>query len=563
MKEFFKKNELFSRLLILFMFAILTISVVIVAITYKRSKDTYITSYRDSNQLLMKKVREDYDYMHENIDSIFQDLSKSATVEKYLSAKKDDGQVIINLNREMQETRFISSDIPSNLILLGKNGKTYFQNEGVRNVSIEELLSNDMIQQMNQSNNLTQLYPVKHGLTRGTYPYPGLLFIHVLKNQEETYGYAFIFVSENHLASVYDSLFDQQLHEILVVDNQTQEIVSANQKNRLGHHYEEKKNNDSFFSQIKLYSFGYTFYNQINEKELVKRMNIIQPMIAVTVISIVIVSILVLLTIRRLTNPIYKLVDELPEIIHGGFKNHVNLEGTNEVQELGRSYNLMLDRLDQYFNQVLETEREKRLAEIRSLQMQIQPHFIYNTLTSIKFLIWKNQNEKAVEGIDNFIVLLRHTLRNSNELVTLEDEMTGLMSYVEILRLRYGDNIQMNFLVSDEAKSCLVPKMIIQPVIENAYLYAFPNQEEGFIQLFATVMEENLVIEVMDNGIGFEASTTSLEKKDSRNYSGVGLKNIQERIQLHYGANYGITVNSQKEMGTTVTIKLPKEEAET
>lgn len=559
LQRWIRSNELFTRLMVIVIISIILISILTTVIAFNRSKDAYLDSYQNSNQLLMTKIQDDYETLNENIQRIFETVDNSQVVEQYLKSDQSDlGQLIIDLKKQMADTRSIFEDIPSNLILLGRNGKTFFQNDGVRSQSIEDFLSGELITTFDQSSAVSHYFYRDAGITTSTQNEPGLMFIRKLSDQKTTFGYALIFIPEQKFASIYTTLMNDQFHKIQIVNKQRQ-IISSNQKQLLGKSLKLKNSPKEILSKLPLYSYNFTLYNSLNETKLIQNMNWLRPTLLVATLGILIVSFLAFWIVRQTTQPIYHLIGKLTATKSGDFSNKVHLEGTREIKELGKAYNSMLTELQTYFDHLLETEKEKRLAEIRSLQMQIQPHFIYNTLTSIKFLIWQQQTEDAVLAIENFIVLLRQTLGNPSEVVSLEEELAGVKAYTHILKLRYGDNIQVNFLASDDTLACLVPKMIIQPIIENAYLYAFPNQTEGFIQVFTQKKEDKLYIEIMDNGIGFD--TTQLQQPANfqlkSTYSGIGLRNINERIHLLYGSSFGLDIHSEQHNGTLVTLILP------
>ncbi len=187
------------------------------------------------------------------------------------------------------------------------------------------------------------------------------------------------------------------------------------------------------------------------------------------------------------------------------------------------------------------------------MQAQIQPHFIYNTLTSLKFLIWQKENQKAIHGIDHFIDLLRSTIGKKAETITVEEELKSVQSYIHILSLRYGDDIATRIMVPDELYPFKVPNMMIQPIIENAFLHAFQTKKSGFITLFGKIHETQLIFEIVDNGDGFD---TNQKKKNKDYFSGIGVKNVNERIKLLYGKEYGLQIQSIMGVGTTVKITL-------
>lgn len=552
-----RHNELFTRLFLLMTLFILLASTAIAAFTYTRAKQRFLDSYMQSAELLMDKVQDDYRLLNENISRMMTMLDDSNVVETFMKDGPQNTTNTIALQSSMRETRLALEDIPTNMILLGKNGATFFQNSGVRKTGLEDILGADFIKDINNTPALSQYYYLDAGLTTSTANQPGWLFVRKISDRTQVLGYALFFITEEHLRSIYTDLFPKEIHDIVIVD-QNNQIISATNQNRLQTSYHKS---DDLVLQTPLYDYQFTIFNEINQSQLSASMNLIQPTLIIAGATILLISVVAFFLIRKTTRPIYHLIDGLLTVQDGDFSNKITPQGSSEIQALGNAYNHMLDELQRYFNRLMVTEQEKRLTEIRSLQMQIRPHFIYNTLASIKFLIWQGENDKAVEAIDNFILLLRHTLRGANEVITLAEEIEGAKAYAEILSLRYGENVQISFFVPDEILSYSLPKMMIQPILENAYLHAFPDQQEGFIQVFGRVDEakQQLQIEIMDNGVGFDQTSTktsdAIQKQTA--YSGIALQNINERIHLLYGVHYGLDIHSVPGSGTQITLRLP------
>lgn len=556
-KTWLRHNELFTRLFLLMTLFILIASTVIAAFTYTRARQRFLDSYLQSAELLMDKVQDDYRLLNENISRMMTMLDDSNVVETFMKDGPQNTANTIALQSKMQETRLALEDIPTNMILLGKNGATFFQNSGVRKTGLDDILGADFIKDINNTPALSQYYYLDAGLTTSTANQPGWLFVRKISDRTQVLGYALFFITEEHLRSIYSNLFPEEIHDIVIVD-QNNRIISATDQKRLQTSYKEQSN---LVLQSALYDYQFTVFNEINQSQLSASLNLIQPTLVIAGATILLISIAAFFLIRKTTRPIYHLIEGLHTVQDGDFSNKVTPEGSSEIQALGNAYNHMLDELQLYFNRLMVTEQEKRLTEIRSLQMQIRPHFIYNTLASIKFLIWQGENDKAVEAIDNFILLLRHTLRGANAVVTLAEEIEGAKAYAEILSLRYGENVQISFFVPDEILSYSLPKMMIQPILENAYLHAFPDQQEGFIQVFGRIDEkrQQLQIEIMDNGVGFDQATTKANQAIQKQtaYSGIALQNINERIHLLYGVHYGLDIHSVPGSGTQITLRLP------
>lgn len=556
-KTWLRHNELFTRLFLLMTLFILIASTAIAAFTYTRARQRFLDSYLQSAELLMDKVQDDYRLLNENISRMMTMLDDSNVVETFMKDGPQNTANTIALQSKMQETRLALEDIPTNMILLGKNGATFFQNSGVRKTGLDDILGADFIKDINNTPALSQYYYLDAGLTTSTANQPGWLFVRKISDRTQVLGYALFFITEEHLRSIYSNLFPEEIHDIVIVD-QNNRIISATDQKRLQTSYKEQSN---LVLQSALYDYQFTVFNEINQSQLSASLNLIQPTLVIAGATILLISIAAFFLIRKTTRPIYHLIEGLHTVQDGDFSNKVTPEGSSEIQALGNAYNHMLDELQLYFNRLMVTEQEKRLTEIRSLQMQIRPHFIYNTLASIKFLIWQGENDKAVEAIDNFILLLRHTLRGANAVATLAEEIEGAKAYAKILSLRYGENVQISFFVPDEILSYSLPKMMIQPILENAYLHAFPDQQEGFIQVFGRIDEkkQQLQIEIMDNGVGFDQATTKANQAIQKQtaYSGIALQNINERIHLLYGVHYGLDIHSVPGSGTQITLRLP------
>ena len=237
------------------------------------------------------------------------------------------------------------------------------------------------------------------------------------------------------------------------------------------------------------------------------------------------------------------------------------MEGTQEIRELSATYNDMLGELDNYIQKLMQVEKSKREAEIHSLQMQINPHYIYNTLASVKWLIWQGDKEKSVQVIDAFIQLLRNTISNKNEFITLKEEIENLKNYVLINQIRYGNQVNVDFYVTPDCEEQKVPKLILQPFVENAFFHAFPQGEKGTISIFVRQSDGLLRVEIEDNGIGMSSETLRdlLNKKNAsrEHFTGIGVNNVDDRMKLIYGENYGILIESQEGRGTKITVCFP------
>lgn len=573
---FYHNNELFIKIISIVVISIFLVSTVIFLFILKISERSYIDSYQKSNDIILTQIQSDYETLNDNIVNMLTNISQSQEVLNYVTADSKDPKIInrffYEFTDKMNHTNILDKKIPSNLILVGENGNIYYHNGARRIITTDELLSLDFIKKakLNPQTLYYEFLPL--GLTSITNKQPVLAIVKVLFNEETgVLGYAIISITERDFSDFYSKLVDKDINTISII-NKYGKIISSNTIKEEKQLYEissikdlEKKmkhDNTIDYLEVKnLYSLDLLLTSQIDTRLLAKKMVVLPTVLTVTIGVSIIASVIAFFIIQRTTKPIYLLTKSLPKITQGDFDQKIPVQGSSETKELARVYNGMLSDLNEYINQLVQLENQKRMAEINALQMQIQPHFIYNTLTSIKFLIWQNEQEKAVLAMDAFIRLLQHTIGESDEFVTLDEELMSIRDYILILQMRFGENINVYIHEGNSNLKTLVPKMILQPIIENTFIHAFPNKPVGNVDLFIKQTNEALTFEIIDNGVGMaEKNLYNIKQKTSNNnynhFSGVGIKNIDRRLKLIYGKNFGIKIASSKDVGTTVKLTI-------
>ena len=311
----------------------------------------------------------------------------------------------------------------------------------------------------------------------------------------------------------------------------------------------------------RLQSSNYTMMGIINPSDAFMDAYNYQYIIGVSVLVTAIVSIIIFGLIREQTAPLSKLVRQMEHVRNGEFDHFAKVSGTEDVKEVALAYNTMLVEIDKYITQLINVEKEKREAELHALQMQINPHYIYNTLASVKWLIWQGEKEKSIKVIDAFITLLRNTISNKQEMIPLKQEIENLQHYVYINQVRYGNNISVEYYMLPQFEDFMVPKLILQPFVENAFFHAFPDGQKGMITVFVKKNDKNMIIEIMDDGVGIENDRLSDIKQKhvpkKENFTGIGVNNVDNRIKLIYGSEYGVDIKSTQGKGTTITVRFP------
>ncbi len=278
-----------------------------------------------------------------------------------------------------------------------------------------------------------------------------------------------------------------------------------------------------------------------------------------TILIGVILSFVFAYTIER---PLSKLTGLMKNVEDGDLTVKFNSQYDDEIGKLGNSFNKMISKINSLISMVYKEQKSKREAELRILHEQIKPHFLYNTLDTIRWLAQKHnvlEIEDIVSELSNFF---RIGLNNGDELIELKEEINHITSYLAIQKVRYKDKLSY-FIECDEVEDLFVLKTILQPIIENAIYHGIRNKEMGGNILITSRKDEEAVIfEITDDGVGMSeerleeiAKRLSGKEKDG---VGFGIYNVSERIKLTFGDEYGISIYSTVDAGTTIQIRHPK-----
>ncbi|MDF2924745.1 MAG: hypothetical protein K0R57_3659 [Paenibacillaceae bacterium] len=273
---------------------------------------------------------------------------------------------------------------------------------------------------------------------------------------------------------------------------------------------------------------------------------------------------------RLITKPIRKLALKMDRAKDFAVVKPMHQEGSDEIGLLIQSYNRLLTRVHLLLKEVKESEESKKHYELKMLQSQIGPHFLYNTLTCISSLAKQQRTEEVRETIRSLGGLLQYSFNHAAQFVTLGQELEGLRMYVQIQKVRYGDEFEVYFEVPGSLLECRMLKLTLQPLVENAIYHGISARSGGgVIRIAARVEHGVLKLYVMDNGVGMardcrrpwlkprSSGSGDREGNGSRAFHSIGLVNVQERIRLHFGTEYGLRIASLPGAGTTVRITLP------
>jgi len=278
-------------------------------------------------------------------------------------------------------------------------------------------------------------------------------------------------------------------------------------------------------------------------------------------ISLVVALLLSFLLSRNLSRPIHQMQKHMSEVEKGNFDIQVPVDSTREIGMLARAFNLMVVRIRELMAQVVKEQEFKRKSELNALQAQINPHFLYNTLDSIVWMAENNKSAEVVRMTSALARLFRASISKGSELVPIRNEIEHISNYLTIQKMRYRDKLDFHIDADDGIKHFLTLKVLLQPLVENAIYHGIKNKYgTGVIRISGEREGETIVLRVCDNGVGMDEEkrktllTPGASPAEGR---GVGLINVHERIQLYFGAAYGLSIVSAPDEGTTVVVKLP------
>jgi two-component system sensor histidine kinase YesM len=279
------------------------------------------------------------------------------------------------------------------------------------------------------------------------------------------------------------------------------------------------------------------------------------------IIIVVISSILILAFISsKISKPIKELEISMKKVEEGQFDTFIDIKGETEVQRLSKSFNVMVRKIKELMDQIVIEQELKRKSELNTLQSQINPHFLYNTLDSI---VWMAENEKTNDVIimvTALAKLFRISLSKGKNIITVKEELEHVRNYLIIQKRRYLNKFEFDFHIDERTLNLKTLKLILQPIVENSIYHGIKYMvDEGSIKISVSIIDNKLVYEVEDNGVGMSKET--LQKLQSTDFKendmGVGVINVNQRLKLLYGEEYGIVIKSELEEGTMVQLFLP------
>ena len=346
----------------------------------------------------------------------------------------------------------------------------------------------------------------------------------------------------------------------MVLDDQMKEMPQFFKRNTV----EYDKNifgNKMIVASIFLEKPNWTIIRFIPYDRIQDEIDSIQLRNVIIILLAVFVSFIISYYIARIiTLPIKEIHAQFKIAEKGDFSARVNISSRDEFGELGIAFNKMVIRLKALINERLKEQKQKSDFEFEILQAQINPHFLYNTLDSIKWLAVIQNVDNIAEVTNALINLLKYNISVKAACVSLSEEVDNIKNYIIIQRYRFGNTFDTNYDISVDALECGVLHFMLQPLVENSLLHGLEGIDyAGLITIRAYTENDKLFVVISDNGVGIDEKTlNNIRSSDKNNkFNRIGINNVRDRIKLYFGVEYGLDILSEKDQGTQATICLP------
>lgn len=508
---------------------------------------------------------------HMILDAVSEWSRSSSSVEKIQLAREIDASLNIISN--------YSNEIVSVIFTLKDGGYYYFKNPpAMSDSSIRNLpWYQDALR---SSNGTTVIVDSLNGITSDKQDMFTFL-LHPDKSLESEVEMVYL---TTH-ASLPDFIHSNPEIEQFIIDRNGNRIVNQNNHDKVDTEIimelskmlqKQSHDNDDDYSFIKingenkllkLYSFEKTDWSIVNilDKSIVTRDadQFLKMSIIFMFGSFAFFIFFLLWFFQDLLRPLQNLIRAMRKVEKGDFLTEVKADGRGQIKRLGHSFNRMVSQIRDLIEERDSKERARSQAEIEALQSQINPHFLSNTLNSVRLMAMIAKTDNIRKIIDSLSALLTHVFREPNSLAPIGQEIKVLESYVHIMQVRYGGKLNIQFNMDDTLLNYSMPKMLLQPILENAIFHGLDQQNMNeLIEVKAVRHELGVCFTITDYGKGMtDEQIRELlhqgEKYQRGNFSGLGVHNVLQRIELNYGHPYGLEIDSKLGRGTIVTILLP------
>lgn len=579
-----KLNSIQFHIAFSFSVLILVIITIIGFVSYDKFSNTLEENAKEYNLQLTKQVKENIDYYIRYMDDISSIVQNNPSFQQYFSSNENESLT----QKGEQENKLIElfksfinarNDIVS-IFAFGYNGQVLESNPGLKIKDYIKIENQDWYlaakkahgKPVVSSSHVQAFVDDPHWVvslskelkSTNSPDRKGILLIDLnykviseicKKVQLGSKGYIFIVDKQGNI--VYHP--QQQLIYSGLKTEMIPQVMNAKGKSFVVDHNGERKLYTITTSDLT----GWKVVSVTNVNDMIMDGKETKQFFMLMIIISILLSLLIAIVIStRISRPIRKLELSMKQVEMGNFDIELDISYNHEAGRLSKSFNMMTRKIKELMQQVVEEQKALRKSEIKALQSQINPHFLYNTLDSIIWMAESNQNEEVIDMTSALAKLFRISLNKGKETVPISGEIEHVKNYLLIQKMRYRNKLDFIIDVDPEIMPCQTIKLILQPLVENAIYHGIKNKTgKGLIRILGKKVEGKILFQVIDNGVGMDSQQMknifSEEYSKNSKGNGVGVKNVHERLQIYYGQDFGLSFESEVDHGTTVSIWLP------
>lgn len=587
--KLYKNASIKYKLLLLFYVQIIIPLIFIGFMSYQKSSEIIKNKSITYSQDLLSMIEVRLNDMWDNLNSLSLDVLYDRRIYDALSISGDEKERLsyynnlTEINNILRKTTLSREEIQS-MCLVSKSGYMYYFDSNSRKAIIRQVMPyDDVLKAARKDGGKLSIFLGKeNGKVQNVFA------ARIIKNKDnfEEVGLLVMLLKNDYLQSIYQDLSRDAIQNISIIADNNEEIISKDSKYSylLDSFYDKNihgkrgyyidKNENMLVSYAPIEKLHWTVVAHIWLKSLYKEIDVLKRCILILVmLSLAVLSVLSLLTSIDIVEPINKMVAAMKNVEKGQKYETVNLGRNDELGYMSESFNKMSKKIDYLVNSIYKEQITRKEAELKALQAQINPHFLFNTLESVNWMAQLNGVPQISETVTALASILDANIGRDDKLITLGDELNYINNYIAIIKNRYEDRLQVIKSIDESLLQINIPRLLIQPLIENAVYHGIEKStRDGIIELKVSRDASNVVIEVTDNGAGMKEDelkminerlaadvNTFMNNSGNEKRKSIGLENVNRRIKLFYGEEYGLNMNSVFGEYTKVKVTIPGE----
>lgn len=570
-------NSKISIKIIIYFSIIFVLSTIILTFTYRKLNSIYnLEKMKQSSVEVLESAEANTSMIIDNADNVSKMIISSDNVQgtlKKVNKQDKEGTDYDNISKYLIQFTNFNSNISSIYILDDYGNKYYSENVFYKDFQIEKIKNSEWYNELLQGEG-KYILKLNGG---GFFDDNGKNYVSLIRvindiNTGKKIGILIINMDENvfhnlslKLSNQYGTkvVIQNEKNELVTGEDVDHEMLNAIEKvdytdSKMGFLEERIHGKDYIVSNLKALDYNWKLTTIALYSESLQQTKFTNYfLICFSIINFLLIIIGSMIISKFITRPLKKLSESMKEI-EGGEFNIVNIKTYNdEVGELKKGYNIAISQINLLLNKIHEDEKIKRQTELNLLMSQIKPHFLYNTFDTINSLALLGENKTIYKMIKALGKFYRTSLNNGKDIITVKEELNTVKSYLIIQNIRYQDMIETEYDLDPRCDDFKIIKLVLQPLVENAIYHGIRNSKnKGKIKISTFQEQEKVLLTLEDNGAGMDES--QVRNITENRTTGIGVRATKERLRVFYGNEHEFIVESKKNVGTKITIKIPR-----